>query len=83
MDKKYDFFKCIFEEELLPTDAEEMKPMRDGVDRAYNATEEGEPVVAQVQVILVLTIVTTMMCGILILYNGYKNLLICYRNNIH
>ena len=48
LDKKFDYFQCIVDPELLPTDAEEMKPMRDGDanDRTYNSTEGGESVVA-------------------------------------
>ena len=52
LDKKFDYFQCIVDPELLPTDAEEMKPMRDGDanDRTYNSTEGGESVVAPVVV---------------------------------
>ena len=47
LDKKFDYFQCIVDPELLPTDAEEMKPMRDGDanDRTYNSTG-GESVIA-------------------------------------
>ena len=50
LDKKFDFFQCIVDPELLPTDAEEMKPMRDGDANTYNSTEGGESVVAPVVV---------------------------------
>ena len=48
LDKKFDYFQCIVDPELLPTDAEEMKPMRDGDanNATYNSTEGGESVVA-------------------------------------
>ena len=57
LDKKFDFFHCIVDTELLPTDAEEMKPMRDGEanDRTYNSTEGGESVVAPAVVRVFLT----------------------------